>query len=180
PQDGLCALDWLARTGPMLGVDPQRLCVAGDSAGAHVAAEIVLAAREGGGARPALQALICPILDPNGTSPSRTLFADGYFIDPRTFVHDRRAYFGRHEATASLLERADLAKAPPTLIHAAEFDPFRDEALAYAGRLEAAGVAVRATVHDGMIHYFYALTGAVPAGRLIVEAIGREIGAALA
>jgi acetyl esterase len=179
--DGLCALAWMAgHGGASFGVDPARLCVAGDSAGAHVAVEVALAARDQGVASPALQLLLCPILDPAGALPSRTAFARGYFIDPNTFAYDRQGYFGAHAATASVLDRGDLAGLPPTLIHAAEFDPFRDEALAFADRLAAAAVETRATVHPGLVHYFYALTGAVPAGRPIVEAIGREIGQVLA
>lgn len=107
-------------------------------------------------------------------------FREGHFIDPDVFARDRQGYFGGDDQFASLLAHPDLRGLPPTLIHAAEFDPFRDEALAYASLLAAAGVEVRATLHPGMVHYFYALGGAIPAGRPIVEAIGREIGAALA
>jgi acetyl esterase/lipase len=190
-EDGLGALAWLARQATELGVDPRRIGVAGDSAGAHVAAELALRARDQAGSdwtqpdraqsdpaapRLALQLLICPILDPSGALPSRQEFRDGHFIDPDVFARDRQGYFGGEDQVASLLARPDLQGLPPTRIHAAEFDPFRDEALAYAQKLEGAGVEAQASLHAGMIHYFYAVAGALPAARPIVEAIGRQIG----
>jgi acetyl esterase len=180
-EDGLVALAWLAQHAADLGVDVRRIGLAGDSAGAHVAAELALRARDQANAdraapRLALQLLICPILDPAGALPSRQEFRDGHFIDPEVFARDRQGYFGGEDQVASLLSRTDLSGLPPTRIHAAEFDPFRDEALAYAQQLERAGVEVQATLHAGMVHYFYALSGAIPAGRPIVEVIGRQIG----
>ncbi len=184
-EDGLKALAWLAKEAAALGVDARRIGVAGDSAGGHVAAELTLRARDLAQSDPtaprlALQLLICPILDPSGILPSRQQFRDGHFIDPEVFARDRQGYFGGESQVASLLARPDLHDLPPTRIHAAEFDPFRDEALAYAERLVEAGVEARATLHPGMVHYFYALGGAIPAARPLVEAIGQEIGEALA
>jgi acetyl esterase len=183
-QDGLAALSWLAGEGDRLSVDPARIGVGGDSAGAHAAAEVcrlVCAADpQWDGPRPALQLLICPILDPAGALPSRQEFRDGHFIDPDTFARDRTAYFGAPDQVVSLLDGSDLRGLPSTLIHAAQYDPFRDEALAYADQLTAAGVQVRSTLHPGMIHYFYALAGAIPAARPILETMGRELAEAFA
>jgi acetyl esterase len=184
-EDGLKALAWLAQQAQALGVDVRRIGVAGDSAGAHVAAELALQARDlaerdPAAPRLALQLLICPILDPSGALPSRLEFRDGHFIDPEVFARDRQGYFGGEDQAVSLLARPDLHGVAPTLIHAAAFDPFRDEALAYAERLEGSGVAVQATLHPGMVHYFYALAGAIPAARPIVEMIGRQVSEALA
>lgn len=163
-QDGLAALDWLtAQGGPV--------AIGGDSAGAHIAAEVCGRRRE----QVALQLLVCPILDPAGALPSRLIYAEGYFIDGETFARDRRCYFGSDARAVNLLE-TDLRGLPPTLVHVAEFDPFRDEGLAYADRLAAAGVPVRRSEHAGMIHYFYALAGAIPAARPMIEALAREMG----
>ena len=130
----------------------------------------------------ALQLLICPILDPLRAEGSRATFGDGHFIDAARLAQDLRDYLGGASAQdprVAPLRAERFDNAPPTLIHAAEYDPFRDEALAYAERLQAAGVAVQATVHPGMIHYFYALPRAIPAARAIVAGIGLEAAAAL-
>ena len=65
------------------------------------------------------------------------------------------------------------------LVHAAACDPFRDEALAYAGRLRAAGTDAQATLHPGMIHYFYALPRAIPSARAALAEMGAQVRARL-
>jgi acetyl esterase len=65
---------------------------------------------------------------------------------------------------------------PPALILTAEFDPLRDEAEAYAKRLQEAGVPVKCTRYPGMIHPFFSLIGGV---RQSLEAID-EVAAAVA
>jgi acetyl esterase/lipase len=59
---------------------------------------------------------------------------------------------------------------PPAHIHTAEFDPLRDEGEAYAQALRRAGVPAHYTCHAGMIHYFYAMAGAIPAARTALKA----------
>ena len=61
----------------------------------------------------------------------------------------------------------------------AEFDPFRDEGLAYAERLASSGVAARSTTHPGMIHYFYAMPAAIPYADKALADIGAAVRAAL-
>ncbi|HZZ89484.1 MAG TPA: alpha/beta hydrolase fold domain-containing protein, partial [Caulobacteraceae bacterium] len=57
----------------------------------------------------------------------------------------------------------------------AEFDPFRDEAEAYGEALDAAGVRQITIRHPGMIHYFYALAGAIPYAEAAAAVIGGQI-----
>jgi acetyl esterase len=59
---------------------------------------------------------------------------------------------------------------PPAHIHTAEFDPLRDEGEAYARELLQAGVPARYTCHAGMIHYFYAMAGAIRPARAALKA----------
>jgi acetyl esterase len=180
--DAVEALAWLRDEAATHGLSRSRVGIAGDSAGANVAAAACLEARADGASGPALQLLICPILDPLGESGSRREFREGYFIEAARLAQDLGDYLARAAADdprAAPLRAADLVGLPSTWIHAAEYDPFRDEALAYAERLRGAGVAVHTTVHPGMIHYFYALSRAIPAARAILAEIGREAGAAL-
>ena len=178
--DARDALAWLAAQAERLGVDPGRLALAGDSAGANLAAACLL---ERGAPRVALLLLICPILDLPRTTGSRERFGRGFFLSAERLAFDVQDYLqGADPADprASPLRAESLAGLPPTLIHAAACDPFRDEALAYAERLEAAGAPVSATIHPGMIHYFYALPRAIPYARAGLAAMGAEAKARLA
>ena len=66
----------------------------------------------------------------------------------------------------------DLAGQPPTMVVTAGFDPLRDEGLAYAERLRAAGVDVVYREYPGQIHAFVSLTKAIPQGLACTMEIG--------
>jgi len=179
--DALAAVRWVAQSASALGLDPARLAIGGDSVGAGLAAAV---AQSPDAPRLALQVLLCPILAPADQAASRRLFAEGYFVDAATVAQDLKDYCGDevdpHDPRVSPLLGRDLANLPRALIHAAEYDPFRDEAEAYAERLSQAGVAVRMVCWPGMIHDFYMLPRAIAAAGPALEVIGREIAEALA
>ncbi len=168
-------VDWARQT-----LCPSHLVLAGDSAGAHVALCALSQLRRRGSPAPDMVLLFCPIVETEPSRPSRTAFREGYFIDPLQFEQDVADYRPVPDAALSSPLKADLAGHPPTLLHLAEYDPFRDEGLAYALRLKAAGVPVRTVFHFGMIHYFYALPRLIPYARIALAEAGRQIRAALA
>jgi acetyl esterase/lipase len=179
--DALAALRWVAAEAEPLGFAGCKLAIGGDSVGAGLAAAVALSVD----APPlALQVLLCPVLDLVHERPSRRLFRHGFFMDPEVFAQDLEDYCGgaadRADPRLSPLLASHLGRQPPAIIHAAECDPFRDEARAYAERLHDVGVGARCTVWDGMIHYFYMLAGAIPAAGPALEALGADIRQALA
>ena len=177
--DAQDALNWIDAKADALGVDRNRLVLAGDSAGANLATAALL---DGAASLVALQVLICPILDLPRRSGSRARYGQGFFLSADRLEADARDYLQGQAADSPLASplRADgLAGLPPALIHAAACDPFRDEAAEYAERLQAAGVSARFTEHVGMIHYFYALPRAIPYARQAMAQIGAEVAAAL-
>jgi acetyl esterase/lipase len=181
--DALASLRHVLDCAHDLGIDAQRIGVAGDSAGATLAAVAAHAFSDLGNQRLAMQLLLCPILDHKVPTESRRLFASGYLVDQATLEDDLRYYLppGTDPADPRIspLRVLDLSRLPPAVIHAAEFDPLRDEALAYAERLTQASVPVSHTCHAGMIHLFYAMGGAIPYARHAYEQIGRDILAAM-
>jgi acetyl esterase len=162
------------------GVDPARLGVAGDSAGAGLAAALCQMTRDGGPPI-AFQLLICPILDVAAESASRIELADGYFLNRATLERDLELYAppDRADPRVSPLHGANLAGLPSAFIHTAEFDPFRDEGQAYARRLAEAGVEVVETCHAGMIHYFYAMPRMIGRAEEALARMGAEVTRAL-
>jgi acetyl esterase/lipase len=174
----LCAADF--------GIEPTRLGVCGDSAGATLAAAACQAPAPLTAPPLALQLLLCPILDYSRRSPSRRQFAAGYLVDQATLDHDLRhavpAGFDLADPRISPLRALRLDQVPPTLIHTAEFDPLRDEGALYFQRLqtETAAAALGYHCHPGMIHLFYGLGGVIPYARTAMMGIGGQIRAALA
>jgi acetyl esterase len=169
--DGRAALRAIAARPRRFGVDPQRLGIAGDSAGANLA---VVLAREASTPL-ALQLLLCPVLSPLGRTPSRAALAAGWLIEEATMSAYWEAYrvaeLSPDDPRVAPLNGGDFAKLPPALIHVAEFDPLRDEGEAYAAALTAAGRRAELTVHAGMIHHFYGLGAVVPAAQAAFESI---------
>jgi acetyl esterase len=165
-----------------LGFEAGRLAVAGDSAGATLAA--VVCQRLGPGqSSVALQILLCPILDYAGRSESRASYASGYLVDEGTLAHDLSCYLvpgvDSADPRVSPLRAASLRGSPPAIIHTAEFDPLRDEGKSYADRLAAEGISVSYTCHPGMVHLFYGLGEVIPQARAAFDQLGEQIRAAL-
>jgi acetyl esterase len=181
-EDALAAIGHIAAHADDFGIDAARLGICGDSAGGTLAAACCQAGASGGGPRLKLMLLICPILDYSRSSASRRDFAQGFLVEQATLDHDLKHYapgMDPSDPRISPLRAADLRGLPPTLIHTAEFDPVRDEALDYFTRLTHAGSAVSYTCHAGMIHLFYGLGAVIPYARTAFEQIGAEIREAL-
>ncbi len=157
------ARDVVARAGE-LGLAGRSLIAAGDSAGGNIAAVLALRARDEGGPTLAVQLLIYPVIDHTAETPSRAAFSKGYMLDSMPFYtasylpdpKDRRA------PLASPIHATNLVGLPPAVVLTAGFDPLRDEAMAYASRLEEAGVTVRRLHYPEMIHGFTLLRGLLP------------------
>jgi acetyl esterase/lipase len=180
--DGAWVTSWIADHASELVVDPERLVVAGDSAGGTIAAVVCQLAARGDGPRIALQVLLCPVTDLAEQSQSRRLFATGYFIERSTLDWAKTLYCSgadTKDARVSPLRAESFVGLPPAQIHTAEFDPMRDEGEAYANALAATGVPVEYSCHAGLVHHFYCMAGAIPRARAVVTSIGDAIRAAV-
>ncbi|MFI2238075.1 alpha/beta hydrolase [Streptomyces chrestomyceticus] len=154
--DAYAALTWIAANAAQLGGDPERIAVAGGSAGGNIAASTALRARDLGGPHLVFQALTYPGVDGSLTSASVREFTDTPVLDRAAMELAWRYYAEeRHpEPYASPVRAADLGGLPPAYIAVAEVDPLRDEGLAYAGRLGAAGVTTELVQVPGAVHGF--------------------------
>jgi acetyl esterase len=181
--DACAATDWVFAHFGELAIDPVRVGVAGDSAGATLAAVVCQQARRRAGFEIALQVLISPVTDPGLDSQSRRIFSQGYFFDMEmldwALGHYLPAGVDLSDPRLSPLRAADLRGLPPAHIYTAEFDPFRDDGEAYAVALARAQVPVACTCHTGMIHHFYCMAGVIPYARSAIEGIGNSAKASL-
>ncbi|WP_434587719.1 alpha/beta hydrolase [Streptomyces sp. A5-4] len=177
--DAYAALLWAAGHIGELGGDQEALVVAGDSAGGTLAAVVALVAKERGGPRPALQALVYPATDAGQDSDSYRTNATGYFMEATALRWFWEQYLGPEgdvgHPYASPLRAGDLSGLPPALIVTAGCDPLCDEGQAYAQKLRDAGVTVVERRYPGMFHGFFTfgehLDDARDAVTVVAEAI---------
>lgn len=183
-EDSYAATRWVARHALELGIDRDRIAIGGDSAGGNLAAVVCQLVKQTAEFDLALQVLLYPAMNVNVETESRRAFGQGYFLDNATLDWALKYYgptqIDLKDPRLCPLHATDLSGLPPAHIHTAEFDPLRDEGKAYADRLERAGVKVRYTCHQGMIHHFYAMAGVIPYARAAINATGIAIKDALA
>lgn len=148
--------------------------VAGDSAGGNLAAAATLRARAEGGPTIAGQILIYPALDPGmDTDSHRENSPLNYILttqDMRWFWNHYAGDAAHEDLLAAPMLATTLKGLPPAFVAVASHDVLRDEGLAYAHRLRAAGVDTQTHLYEGMVHGFVAFLGLVDtADRALTE-----------
>ncbi|MGI8779795.1 MAG: alpha/beta hydrolase [Solirubrobacteraceae bacterium] len=179
--DCYAATHWIAGHAGELGLDGQRLAVAGASGGGNLAAVVARLARDRGGPPLVHQLLVYPVADHLADTPSMWTRADPFFSAPDlawAWSHYLADPADGASTLASPLRAADLSGLAPALVITAEHDPLRDEGEAYAARLAAAGVRVELTRYDGMVHGFFAMGARVAAARGAMEQAAAALRAA--
>jgi len=156
--DAEAAARWVLSNVDRLGGDAERVAIAGDSAGGNLSAVTTQALRDESPGFKA-QLLLYPVVDVSREYPSHTENAAGpvltlesalwfgglYLTDPGSQSSDPRA--------SPLL--GELAGLPPAIVVTAQYDPLRDEGVAYADALKAAGVPVTHLHYDALMHGFF-------------------------
>jgi acetyl esterase len=183
-EDCHAAASWVAARASEIGVDPSRIAVGGDSAGGNLAATVALMARDRGGPALVHQLLVYPCLDPACDTASHREIEEGYLLDRAMMQWFWGHYLASDEEArspyASPIRAASLGGLPPAHLVTAEFDPLRDEGVAYAEKLRADGVAVTHAHYDGMIHGFLSMFDAIDVGKRAVSDAAAALTAAFA
>lgn len=172
-EDAFTGLQWAVEHAGLLNIDPERVAVAGGSAGGGLAAGVAMLARDRRGPRILFQHLLYPMLDDRETtissqefpgipswSPENNRFAWQCLLGPAVGTSEVSPYV----APARM---PDLAGLPPTLIQVGELDTFRDEDIDFAARLMQAGVRTELHVYPAAYHAWDVYN---PAARLTVQA----------
>jgi acetyl esterase len=159
--DAWSAWRWLTDTVRDLAGDVRRLAVAGEDAGANLAANVAVRARDEGAARPVHQLLIHPIAGNDLTTASygETLRAQPVGL-PAMRWRFRQAFADEREAEdarINLARREDLAGVAPATVVLAGIDPLRSEGEALAEALDHAGVPVNCWTYEGVTQGFFGL-----------------------
>ena len=159
-EDCYAGLVWTAENADELGFDPARLIIAGGSAGGGLAAGVTLMARDKGGPALAGQVLIYPMIDDrNETVSSHQIDGTGVW-DRGSNDTGWDALLGDRRKTdavsiyAAPSRATDLSGLPPAFIDVASAEVFRDEDVAYASAIWAAGGIAELHVWPGGFHGF--------------------------
>ncbi|MDQ1803157.1 alpha/beta hydrolase [Chryseobacterium sp. CKR4-1] len=152
------ATKWVAENGAEIGVDGKNLAVAGNSVGGNMTAVLCLMAKDKGGPEIKFQLLLWPVTDADFTRESWQNYADGRFLTASLMKWMWNNYLPdlekRKEYYASPFQASleKLKGLPPALVQIAENDILHDEGLAYARKLDEAGVPVTIETYNGFIH----------------------------
>jgi acetyl esterase len=175
------ALSWVAEHR-----GPGPLVLGGDSAGGNLTAVCTLRARDRGGPTIDMQILVYPATDHDMSRPSHLEHGSG----PETFLTtDEMVWFTGHylpdpgEQTNPEVSplRADSHEGlPPAVVLTAEYDPLRDDGLAYVDKLREAGVPVTHRHYDGMIHAFFTFVNVLDKGNEAVAQVAADVRGAAA
>jgi acetyl esterase len=160
-EDALAALRHLRRDGAAIGIDPSRLALGGDSAGANLALATCLQLGLEERAAVKLQLLYYGAF---GLLDSVSMRAYGSEVDDliKADLDRYRAYLIRGPADLSDIRlnclSGDLRGLPPAFIAASDLDPLLDDSRALAMLLGEAGVAHELIIYEGVLHGFLHLS----------------------
>ncbi|MGW7510537.1 alpha/beta hydrolase [Streptomyces massasporeus] len=159
-EDVYAGLLWTADHAAELGADPERIVIAGASAGGGLCAALALLTRDRKGPQPIGQVLMCPMLDDRNDSPSTYQMAGLGVWDRTANETGWTALLGSRRggpdvpAYAAPARAEDLTGLPPAFLDVGSAETFRDEVVAYASRIWQAGGVAELHVWPGGFHGF--------------------------
>ncbi len=179
-EDAYSALQWVYENAADFEGDPKRIAVGGDSAGGNLSTVMCLMTRDRKGPAICHQLLIYPVTDLSSFDRrSYSEYAKGFFLTRAMMVWFRDCYLwdeaDRKNIYASPLLAEDLSGLPPAHFVMAEFDPLFDEGEAYAERLIEAGVSVKFSQYNGLIHGFINRGSVIPHAKQAIKEAAAEL-----
>jgi acetyl esterase len=167
-EDAFAAYQWILQSASVVGGDPTRIAVAGESAGGNLAANVAIRARDEGLQPPLHTLLVYPIASTNMDTPSYIEHANAKPLN-RAMIPWFNSYYFQTPADGNdpriSLVNANLGGLGATTIINADVDPLRSDGEELAAKLKAAGVPVVQKTYYGVTHEFFGMGAAVRAAK---------------
>ncbi len=173
-EDATAAYRWLLAQ----GIAPNRIVIAGDSAGGGLTISTLLALRDAKQPLPAAAVPISPWTDLAATGESlRTLAGKDPMVQAEPLKEMAKLYLGKADAKNPLASPlyADFKGLPPMLIQVGGAEILLDDAKRVADKAKAAGVMVELEVWDEMVHVWHVFAKLLPEGQQAIDRIGRFV-----
>lgn len=176
-------VEHIVADGASWGADPERIALAGDSAGGNIAIGTELHLRARGRSPVGALGLIYPVAGCDFETESYRAFGGGEWGLSRA---EMQAFFDHYLSGPADLDdpravplKADLTGLPPTFVAAAALDVLRDDAVQLDARLRAAGVPGTFDLYEGVTHGFMGLTRMVPKAQAMIDRLADRLSATL-
>lgn len=182
-EDAVASFQWTYKRASELNIDPERIAVAGDSAGATLATVVCQHRIKHDRTPPDRQFLFYPMTDQVDDYPSRHQENEQILLPWEGAEWFGEQYVSEEDLDSvedyriSPLQFQELSKMPPTILASAGFDPLRDENLAYVDRLKENGIEVQHHHYGNLVHGFITFGGLSSSARKatdeLIEAIAK-------
>lgn len=169
------AVKWITENASFLDLNPNKITIAGDSAGGALAATITRKFREIVNA----QLLIYPVTDNSLKTSTWKKFQDGPLLDLKGGIQAWDWYLPNSEdhnnPDAVPILADDLKNLPATFVAIADYDPLKDEGILYADKLKTYGINVNLNLYKGTTHGFFQMGGFIDDTRILMQDIAHFI-----
>ncbi|GAB2774032.1 acetyl esterase/lipase [Hymenobacter luteus] len=180
--DSFAAYQWVLRNAASFKGDPQKVAVAGESAGGNLAAAVSMMARDKKIALPRHELLVYPIAGYDLNTPSYQKNAQAKPLNKPMMAWFFENYLrGTADGKSPLISlvNANLKGLPPTTIITAEIDPLMSDGSMLADKLRAAGVPTKYQNYTGVTHEFFGMAAVVPQAAQAQDLAAAELKKAL-
>ena len=169
---------WVIANSAELSINPEKIGVAGDSAGGNLASAVAIKARDNSVSL-AFQILIYPCNDRNFETDSYRNNSTGYGLSTQAmqWFWDQYLQGDEHDANpyAAPMQATSFKGLAPAIIMTAEYDPLLNDGEKYASLLERAGVSVLYKCYEGMIHGFFSNMAVTPTAQEAIDFLAEEV-----
>ncbi|AUD03510.1 alpha/beta hydrolase [Spirosoma pollinicola] len=178
-EDAFAAYQWVKTNAASLNGNPDKIAVAGESAGGNMAITVSMMARDQNIGLPVHILSVFPVANNDLNTPSYNQYANAKPLNRPLVQYFTSNYFNSpadgDSPLISLVDVANLKGLPPTTIIGAEIDPLQSEGMQLRDKLQASGVTVRYQLFTGATHEFFGMYAIVPQAQQAQELAATQL-----